>query len=82
MIRNISRFVVPTHTVLRIAYSIAIATLSDRFKTLAPVFQPREAKSKPCTRFFPRFRNWFMTLFAPVVIGRSVCFGIDFYPVI
>jgi len=63
-------------------YVIAIATLSDWLKRLAPVFQPMRSKTKtiaPCTRDFSRAsselqviaRNcdWFMSLFVPVVIG-------------
>ena len=72
-------------------YVIAIATLSDWLKRLAPVFNQREAKPKPiapCTRDFSRAsgelqliaRNcdWLMELFVPVVIGRSNCFGFGF----
>ena len=62
-------------------YVIAIATLSDWLKRLAPVFQPMRIKTKTnsCTRDFSRVlsevhviaRNfdWFMEL--PVVIGQS-----------
>ena len=74
----------------------AIAALSDWLKRLAPVFQPMsEAKPKPiapCTRDFSRALNkfqiiarncdWFIALFAPVVIGRSNCFGFGFSTVI
>ena len=72
-------------------YVIAIATLNDWLKRLAPVFQPtEEANPKliaPFTRDFSRAlsdlkfqitaRNcdWFIALFAPVVIGQSNCFG-------
>ena len=78
-------------------YMIAIATLSDWLKRLAPVFQPMRSKTKtnhatPCTRDFSRAsselqiiaRNsdWFMALFVPVVIGRSNCFGFGFSTVI
>ena len=69
-------------------YVIAIATLSDWLKRLAPIFQPMRSKTKqiaPCTRNFSRAlselqviaRNcdWFIALSAPVVIGRSNCFG-------
>ena len=76
-------------------YVIAIATLSDWLKTLAPVFQPMRSKPKtiaPCTRDFSRVlselqviaRNcdWFIALFAPVVIGQSNCFGFGFSTVI
>jgi len=58
-------------------------------------FNQREAKPKqitPCTSEFSRAsselqviaRNcdWFMTLFVPVVIGRSNCFGFGFSTVI
>ena len=68
-------------------YVIAIATLSDWLKRLAPVFQPMRIKTKtaPCTRDVSRAMselqviarncNWFIALPAPVVIGRSNCFG-------
>ena len=72
-------------------YVIANATLSDWLKRLAPV----ESKPKPiapCTRDFSRAsselqviaRNcdWFIALPAPVVIGRSNCFGFGFSTVI
>ena len=42
-------------------YVIAIATLSDWLKKLAPVFQPMRGKTKPnrtmYARFFPRFER-------------------------
>ena len=105
-------------------YVIAIATLSDWLKRLAPVravfkrlskvitwlrllrlliglkdsrqfFNQWNAKPKPiapCTRDFSRAsselqvisRNcdWLIALFAPVVIGRSNCFGFGFSTVI
>ena len=65
-------------------YAIAIATLSDWLKRLAPVFQPMRSKTKtiaPCTRDFFRVlselqviaRNcdWSIAVFAPIVIDRS-----------
>ena len=78
-------------------YVIAIATLSDWLKRLAPVFQPMRINAKPkpiaqCSREFSRAlselqtiaRNcdWFIALPAPVVIGRSSCFGFGFSTVI
>ena len=78
-------------------YVIAIATLSDWLKRNAPVFQPTNEGAKPkpiapCTRDFSRAlselqviaRNcdWFVVLFAPVMIGRSNCFGFGFSTVI
>ena len=76
-------------------YVIAIATLSDWLKRLAPVFQPMRIKTKtiaPCTRDFSRAsselhviaRNcdWFNALFASVVVGRSNCLGFGFSTVI
>ena len=77
-------------------YVIAIATLSDWLKRLAPVFQPMRSKTKPiarCTRDFPsalsdlnviaRNCDLFIALFfSPVVIGRSNCFGFGFLTVI
>ena len=76
-------------------YVIAIATLSDWLKRLAPFFNQLEAKPKPIappTRDFYRVstelqviaRNcdWFVALPAPVVIGRSNCFGFGFSTVI
>ena len=77
-------------------YVIAITTLSDWLITLAPqFFNQRESKPKPiapCTRDFSRAlselqviaRNydWFIAQPAPVVIGRSNCFGFGFSTVI
>ena len=76
-------------------YVIAIATLSDWLKRVAPVFQPIRSTAKtiaPCTRDLSRAsselhiiaRNcdWFIALPAPVVIGRSNCFGFGFSTVI
>ena len=76
-------------------YVIAIATLSDWLKRLAPVFQPMRSKTKPiapCTRDLSRAFielqliawncDWFIALSAPVVIGRSNCFGFGFSTVI
>ena len=78
-------------------YVIAIATLSDWLKRLAPVFQPMRIKTTvkpiaPCTRDFSRASSelqvivrscdWFMALFVPVVIGRINCFGFGFSTVI
>ena len=76
--------------------AIAIATLSDWLKTLAPTFQPMRSNTKTngaCTRdFFPHFEgslqvisrnsDWFMALFALAVIGRSNYFGVGFSTVI
>ena len=75
-------------------YVIAIASLRDWLKRLAPNFQPTRSKTKriaPCTRHFSRAlselqvisRNcdWFIALFAPAVIGRSN-FGFGFSTVI
>ena len=61
---------------------IAIATLIDWPKSLAPFFQPMRSKTNRTSyaRFFPRFEqvtvianssDWFIALFALVVIGRS-----------
>ena len=74
-------------------YVIAIATLSDWLKRSTPVFQPMRIKTiAPCARDFSRAsselqviaRNcdWFIALPAPVVIGRSNCFGFGFSTVI
>ena len=62
-------------------YVIAIATLSDWLKRLAPVWEAKPKPIAPCTRDFSRAsselqviaRNcdWFMALFVPVVIGQS-----------
>ena len=73
-------------------YAITIATFSDWFKNLVPVYQPMKRKRKTKTnrdlhvRFFPRFEqmefptnlDWFIVLFAPAVVGRSNNFGICF----
>ena len=73
---------------------IAIASLRDWLKRLAPNFQPTRSEPKriaPCTRHFSRAlrklqvisRNcdWFIALFAPAVIGRNN-FGFGFLTVI
>ena len=72
-------------------YATAIATPNDWLRRLAPVFQPMRSKTKTNPAmyacFFPRLsklqiiaRNcdWFIALSAPVVIGRSNCFGFGF----
>ena len=61
-------------------YVIAIVTLSDWLKRLAPVFQPMRSKTKTNRvaselEVISRNCDWFIALFAPVVIGRSNCFG-------
>ena len=75
---------------------IAVATLSDWLKRLAPVFQPMRSRTKTnrtiCARDFSRATSelqviawncdWFIALSAPVVIGRSSCFGFGFPTVI
>ena len=76
-------------------YAIAIASLSDWLKRLAPVFQPMRSKPKPIaprTRDFSRALNelqiiarncdWFMALFVPVAICRNDCFGFGFSTVV
>ena len=76
-------------------YVIAIATISDWLKRLAPVFQPMRSKNKTNRTMYAWFsrasselqviaRNcdWFIALPAPVVIGRSNCFGFGFSTVI
>ena len=76
-------------------YVIAIATLSDWLKRLAPVFNQWDAKPipiAPCTRDFSpasselqviaRNCDWFIALSEPVAIGRSNCFGFGFSTVI
>ena len=67
-------------------YVIAIATFGDWLKRVAP------KPIAPCTCDFSRpsselqviARNcdWFMTLFAPAVIGRSNRFGFGFSTII
>ena len=65
---------------------IAIATLSDWLKRLAPVFQPMRSKTKTNRTtyawLFPRFErvtgNCYELWFVRVVIGRSNCFGFGF----
>ena len=72
-------------------YAIAIATLSDWFKNLAPVYQPMKSKTKTNRNSHARFSralsklhgittnlDWFIALFALAVIGRSNYFGICF----
>ena len=82
---------------VEINYMIAIATLNDWLKRLAPVLQPMRSKPKPkpiapCTRDFSRALSklqviagncdWLVALFAPFVIGRSNCFCFGFSTVI
>ena len=55
-------------------YVIAIATLSDWLKRVAPVFQPMRSKTSEL-QVIARNCDWFIALFVPVVIGRSNCFG-------
>ena len=76
-------------------YVIAIATLSDWLNRLEPVFNQLESKQKPiapctpdisCTsseliQVIVRNCDWFIVLPAPVVIGRSNCFGFGFLTV-
>ena len=65
---------------------IAIATLSDWLKRLAPVFQPMRSKTKINRTMYawselqviPWNCDWFIALSAPVVIGRINCFGFGF----
>jgi len=72
-----------------------IATHSDWLNRLAPIFQPLRSKTKtiaPYTRDFSRvlsklqsiarISDWFLALFAPVMIGRSNYFGLLFSTVI
>ena len=72
-------------------YVIAIATLNDWLKLLAPGFQRMRSKTKTNRAMYAWFfrglskfqiiaRNcdWFIVLFDPVVIGRSNCFGFGF----
>ena len=76
---------------------IAIATLSDWLKRVAPVFQPMRSKSKTMQShdvrvIYPRALielkviagncDWFMALWVPVVVGRSNFFGFGFSTVI
>ena len=76
-------------------YVIVIATLNDWLKRLVPVFQPMRSKtrtnrvcmsdfSRTLSKFqiIPRNCDWFITVFAPVVIGCSNCFGFGFSTVI
>ena len=64
------------HTTVEIDYAIVIAMLSDWLKTL-PGFQPMRSKAKTNAlwaiqlQVIARNSDWFITLFAPVVIGRS-----------
>ena len=67
---------------------IAIATLSDWLKRLPPVFQPENQNQNQShhvhvifsralseLQIIARNCDWFIALSAPVVIGRSNCFG-------
>ena len=69
-------------------YAIAIATLSDRFENVAPVYQIANEKGNQkqsrLARALSKLHGMFTNLdlliapFAPVVIGRSNYFGICF----
>ena len=76
-------------------YVIRLLRLVIGLKDSRQFFHQREAKSKPfapCTRDFScalselqviaRNCDWFIALSAPVVIGRSNCFGFGFSTVI
>ena len=76
-------------------FVIAIASLSDWLKRVAPLFLPTRSKIKIIRTMYAWFsralselqviaRNcdWFIALSAPVVIGRSNCFGFGFSTVI
>ena len=76
-------------------YVIAIATLNDWLKRLAPVFQLMRSQTKTnrtmyawYSRALSKFQiiarncDWFIVLFAPVVIGRSNCVGFGFSTVV
>ena len=68
------------HTTIENDYAIVIAMLSDWLKTL-PGFQPMRSKAKTNRTLYAlwaiqlqviaRNFDWFLALFAPVVIGRS-----------
>ena len=72
-------------------YTTGIATLSDWLNKFTPVF-PSVGSKAPCARDFSRtlsnlqvmarISNWFITLFTPVMISRSNCFGLVFSTVI
>ena len=78
-------------------YAIAIATLSDWLKNIAPIFQSMRSKTKikinrslearlsrasSKLQVIVRNSDWFIALFAPVVIGWSDYYGIGFSTVI
>ena len=68
------------HTTVENDYAIVIAMLSDWLKTLSG-FQPMRSKAKTNRTLYAlwaiqlqviaRNSDWFIALFAPVVIGRS-----------
>ena len=78
------------------AIAIAIATLSDWLKILAPVFQSMRSKNQNQSHhvhvifsrtlselhIIARNFDWFIVLFVPVVIGHNNCFGFGFSTVI
>ena len=72
--------------IAKTTYAIAIATLSGWLKNLAAVFQPMRRKnqsdfSRALSKFLIISTNydWFIALFAPVVIGRGNNFSIDLF---
>ena len=73
-------------------YAIAVATLSDYFKSLVPAFQPMRNKTMakpivpgnqtvPIKPIAGKKSDLFISLFSPVVIGRSNNFDLGFLTV-
>ena len=69
---------------MTVDYAIAIATLSNWLKRVAPVFQPIRSKTRALSKLEVIARNsdWFIALFAPVMIDRRSYFGSVFLTVI
>ena len=68
-------------------YVNATAMLGDWHKNVAPGFQPMRSKNKNNHTLYAQLQvvqviardfDWFIELFAPVVIGHSNYFGIGF----
>ena len=72
-------------------YAIAIATLTDWLKNIAPMFHPMRSKTRTTHTFardlsklrvIARNSDCLIALFSPVINGRSIYFGIHFSTVI
>ena len=86
-----STFIERFSWISKVITRLTISTLSDWLKNLTPVFQSMKGKTKPIHIFYTPFAHalskfrvivwncdWFITRFAPVIIGQSKYFGMAF----